>query len=115
MPRQPPATQLRADQRITKWSAWMQHNPNATQADPSFVWSQIAEMSLHRQYYRQVIRMATTAELPASSFWQYFHSTYLRSQAAGIRRQADRDRKVISLRRVLVELQGDLSKIDGPA
>jgi hypothetical protein len=107
----PPPVQLRDRQRIEKWTRWMQHNPEAGQGDPSFVWSQIAELSLHRQYYQQVIRTAQSAELPDSSFWQYFHSTYLRSQAAGIRRQADPHKDAISLRRILEELHRDLSKI----
>jgi hypothetical protein len=109
-----PSVQLRDRQRIEKWTRWMQHTPDATQADPSFVWSQIAELSLHRQFYRQVIRMAQNAELPNSSFWQYFHSTHLRSQAAGIRRQADAHKDVISLRRILEELHRDLCQITGP-
>jgi hypothetical protein len=112
---QPTAVELRDRPRIDKWVAWMQHNPNASQSDPGSIWSQIAEMSLHRQHYKRVIGMAEDAELPPSSFWQYLHSTYLRSQAAGIRRQADRHRDAVSLRRVLDELHADLSRLGGPA
>lgn len=93
----------------------MRHNPNSRPDVPSSIWAQLAELAWHQKVHTQVIRLAERAELPPSSFWQYFHSTYLRSQAAGIRRQGDTGPRVLSLGRVLYELHRELERLGRPA
>src|SRR5262249_26851464 len=62
---------------------------------------------------RRVVELINTREpaLPASVFIDMLSATYAITQAAAVRRQADTDRRVVSLARVLTEIGGDAGRL----
>ncbi len=67
----------------------------------------------HRAVYRRVaeITQERRPPLPASHFFDQLSSSYGISQSAAVRRQTDRDPRVISLARLLVEIKDDPSRL----
>jgi hypothetical protein len=113
-PRARGARELPEKDHAEKWARWMKHHPSAKPSDPGFIWSQVVVIAHYRDIYESVTRIAVQADLPPSQFWGYLNSTYLHSQASAIRRLADTGKGTVSLRRILIELAQDLSRLGCP-
>jgi hypothetical protein len=87
-----------ADQRIEKWTRWI----DGTIKD------NVLTMHLQRHAWREVSAiLEENGRLPESYWWKFMLDTYGQAQAVAIRRQADTHRDVASLGSVLTELQED--------
>src|SRR5262249_33644783 len=93
------ATSSSTSYGTTSWGRWLEKN---IRTEGLTVW-------WHREVYRRVVEITQNRRphLPASHFFDQFSSTYATSQAAAVRRQADRDPRVISLARLFVEIRDD--------
>jgi hypothetical protein len=102
LPREP-GKPLPSDSRVEKWRRWLEDT----------IRSEVLTVWWHRDVYRRVAQITQEREphLPASHFFDQLSSTYATSQAAAIRRQTDRDPRVISLARLLVEIRGDPGRL----
>ncbi len=67
-------------------------------------------MHLHREVFAELSAVGTEhGELAQSYLWAYLQETYAASQASAIRRQADHDRRLCTLARLLAEIEDDPS------
>lgn len=94
-----PGKPLPPDPRIEKWRRWIE-GP---------IKSEVLTVWWHRDVYRRVatITQERNPQLPPSHFFDQLSTTYATSQASAVRRQADRNPRVISLGRLLVEIRDD--------
>jgi hypothetical protein len=80
------------DAQVAKWTRWIQ--------DP--IRRGVVTMHFHRQIWRGVEKIiAENESLPDSAYWAYHFDVYAVTQAVAVRRQADRDHRVASLRRLI--------------
>ncbi len=90
------------DSRIQKWTGWIDGT----------IKNELVTMHLHRYVWQEVTKLVEdNTELPDSYWWEFMLDTYTTTQATAVRRQADRRRDVVSLKRLLIEVQGRASAI----
>jgi hypothetical protein len=95
------------DSKVDKWRGWI--------ADQGRIRNQVLVMHMHRYLWRQFARMLREhGSLPDSYWWEFMRSNYDVTQAVAIRRQADTDPRVITLGRLLTEIENDASRITRP-
>src|SRR5258707_279337 len=84
------------DPKVAKWTAWIENE----------VKNDVLTLFHYRAVYRRVAEIINTREpqLPPSVFLDVWQSSYVTTQAAAVRRQADTRRDVASLGRLLVEI-----------
>jgi hypothetical protein len=83
-------------ERRERWRTWID-GPIRTN---------VLKMFLQRDAYMKVTGMlAANKSLPDSYWWEFMVDTYITTQAMAVRRQADEDRRVASLRRIMIELE----------
>ena len=91
-----------SDVPLVRWREWcegpIRHHVINIYAQ-RYVWQRLHEM------------LAENPNLPASYWWTYLQETYAVSQAVAIRRQADRDKRVISLARLIGTVQANAKSI----
>jgi hypothetical protein len=91
------------ESKIEKWFDWID-GPIKT-----------AVITLHhrRQIWRGLAKVVQerSTPLPDSAYWQYHLDLYAGTQAIAIRRQTDRGRDVVSLARLLTEIEENASRI----
>jgi hypothetical protein len=90
------------DAQLAKWTRWIERP----------IYQGVIRMHFHRQIYRgvgEVIR--ENPSLPDSAYWRYHSDVYAETQAVAVRRQADRDRRVASLRRLIEEIRNEPSRL----
>lgn len=64
----------------------------------------ILEMHLQRDSYATVSRiLSANTSLPNSYWWEFMVDTYITTEAMAVRRQADNDKRVASLARIMLE------------
>ena len=91
-----------ADQRIEKWTRWIDGS----------IKNNVLAMHLHRDAWREVAAiLEQNPGLPESYWWEFMLDTYATTQAVAVRRQADRDPQTASLRNLCAELADDASRI----
>jgi hypothetical protein len=91
-----------ADSRVEKWRRWVEGD---------YIRAEILRMYLNRAILRDVFEMAEEADLPPSYFWDYMRELYGTTQAVAIRRQAEVDVRVITLGKLLSEIEADAHRI----
>lgn len=91
------------DSKVEKWTRWIEGEIKA----------EVLTMHHHQAVYRRVAEIVNTreAELPPSLFFDYLRDTYATSQAAAIRRQAERSARVVSLGRLLGEIEAEPQRL----
>jgi hypothetical protein len=84
------------DARVVRWRGWIEHE----------IKNDVLTLFHYRAVYRRVGEIINNREprLPPSVFLDVWQSSYVTTQAAGVRRQADRRRDVASLGRLLTEI-----------
>ena len=91
-----------ADPRIDKWTSWIDGK----------IKNEVLAMHLHRFAWQESMNVAKdNTDLPHSYWWEYLYETYAVTQAAAIRRQVDKGRRVISLLRLLEGVEKDARAI----
>jgi AbiU2 len=92
-----------ADSRVDKWNRWIEGEVKA----------EVLRMHHYRAVYRRVLEIVNSREpkLPDSLFFQFLANTYGASQAAAIRRQAEFSPRVISLGKLLAEIQAEPERL----
>ncbi len=83
-----------------RWEKWMigEGEPR----EPTCIWQQLVQMAHLRDVHERTLAIAAgNAEMPASAFFAYLGHMYFRTQSLAVRRQLDRDRRSISLIRLL--------------
>jgi AbiU2 len=84
-----------ADAAIERW-----------QGDLKVITNEVLAMNQRREIFRLLGEITTKhGSLPSSAFFSYLNATYSATQAAAVRRQADKREDVISLRRLLTEIK----------
>lgn len=90
------------DQRIDRWNAWIDGK----------IKDNVLTMHLQRDAYMKVSRiLESNRDLPDSYWWELMVETYITTQAMAVRRQADRDRRVASLARLIMQVRDKPSAI----
>jgi hypothetical protein len=93
---------LVADQRIAKWSGWIEGTIN----------NNVLTMHLHRHAWQEVSGIIEqNGQLPDSYWWEFMRDTYAVSQAVAVRRQADTHRDAASLGKLVAEIRDDSRRI----
>jgi hypothetical protein len=83
-------------ERRERWRAWI--------ADP--IRKNVLTMHLQRDAYKKVTGiLAADTALPDSYGWEFMVGTYITTQTMAVRRQADVDKRVASLVRIMLELK----------
>jgi hypothetical protein len=91
-----------ADQRIDKWTRWMD-GP---------IKNSVNTLYLRRHAWLEVSKLLQDNDgLPDSYWWDFMAGTYASSQAVAVRRQADTHRDVASLGKLLSEISGDANRL----
>lgn len=90
------------DSKIEKWQRWIETR----------IENEVLTMHLHRHAWHEVGKVLDAhGELPDSYFWEFQRDLYGAAQVLAIRRQADRDPRVVNLARLLVELEADADRV----
>jgi hypothetical protein len=84
---------MSADALYEKWLGWLQ----TVQDETMTLW-------LYRDYWRGLAEMTKAADLPPSTFFDALGVWYAAAQTTGVRRQLDRDRRSVSIWRLLTEM-----------
>src|SRR4051794_37173521 len=83
-------------ERRERWRTWIDNQ----------VRKDVLTMFLQRDAYMKVTSMlAANSTLPDSYWWELMVDTYITTQAMAVRRQADEDRRVASLARIIIGLR----------
>ena len=97
LPKPPPITSATKRRSVyLRWKRWLQH-----------IYNEIVEMALDRHVYREVRAMIasnTDLQVP-STFYGWMNRAYVADMAVAIRRQTDRDRRSISLLRLIQDVR----------
>jgi hypothetical protein len=86
------------DQRIVKWRRWLDQGITSdvyTMHLERFAWDRMAE----------IIRENADLKETVSYLWEWMFDVYTKTQAGAVRRQADIDRQVASLGRLIYEIE----------
>lgn len=90
------------DQRIAKWTRWIEGSINGD----------VMTMHLQRETWLEVSGIISdNGQLPDSYWWEFMRDTYAVSQAVAIRRQVDIHRDVASLAKLIGEIGDDSARI----
>src|SRR3954447_24957129 len=94
---------LMANQRVQKWSNWID-GP---------IKNNVLSMHLHRHAWREVAGMleGREEELPVSYWGEFMLDTYATTQAVAVRRQVEVNDDAASLARVVRELRDDPTRV----
>jgi hypothetical protein len=85
-------------QRIDKWTSWLDGT----------IKNNVLSMYLHRDVWREVSDMLRQrGNLPDSYWWDFMRDTYATTQAAAVRRQADRQDDAASLANLIAEVRDE--------
>ncbi|MFN8113184.1 MAG: hypothetical protein U0R51_08285 [Solirubrobacterales bacterium] len=92
-----------SDQRIAKWTRWIDESPIGPNIHAMFhrrdIWNGVQEI------------VKDNPDLPPSAFWEFQFEIYAEAQAMAVRRQADTHPDVASLAKLLGELKDDAERI----
>ena len=91
-----------ADQRVEKWSRWIDGT----------IKNNVLTMHLHRYAWREVAAVLEgNPSLPESYWWEFMLDTYATTQAVAVRRQADPHPDAASLRNLVEEIGEDPGRL----
>jgi hypothetical protein len=90
-----------ADSRIEKWRRWCEDR----------IYPEVTVMHLYRDTFNEVGRIVGESDLPPSYFWRYLPETYSTTQAVAVRRQAEVSDRVVTLGRLLSEMESDAGRL----
>lgn len=89
-------------ERLQRWTRWIDGT----------IRGNVLRMHLQRDSYMKVSRMLSSNEkLPESYWWEFMTDTYITTAAMAVRRQADNDRRVASLARIMIEMKSNPQQI----
>jgi hypothetical protein len=96
------------DSKVDKWRAWLSEHGK--------VRDEVLNLHLRRYVWQEIMRMLREYgdRLPDSYWWRFMVDNYIACQAIAVRRQADTDSRVITLGRLLTEINKDAERITRP-
>ncbi len=90
------------DSKVEKWQGWLRTK----------IHNEIVVMYHRRRVYRNLGEIIERhGELPPSTVFDFIRSTYVTTQSVAVRRQADADPRVISLGRLLNEIEAEPERL----